>query len=239
MTAAAAQATANGPTAEQLAALARLDTPSICNALETIDVKYRTQFWTQEPLHCAFPDLPAMVGYACTATLRSTQPGKPGREKRLAYYEYIASLPAPRVVLIQDLDGARAGFGAFWGEVNSTIHKALGCLGVVTNGGVRDLHAVAPGFQFLAARVTPSHAYADIVDFGGEINVSGMVARSGDLVHADRHGAAIIPADKVAEVLKAVALIARREAKIMETCRKPGFTVEALRQVFAEVEQYH
>ncbi len=235
MTAAAAVV----PSADELAQLAKLDTPSICNALETIDAKYRTQFWTQEPLHCAFPELPAMVGYACTATLRSTQPGKPGRDKRLAYYEYLVSVPAPRVVLIQDLDGARAGFGAFWGEVNSTIHKALGCLGVVTNGGVRDLHAVAPGFQFLAARVTPSHAYADIVDFGGEINVSGMVVRSGDLVHADRHGAAVIPADKVGAVLKAAALIARREAKIMETCRKPGFTVDKLRQVFAEVDQYH
>ena len=235
MTAAAAVV----PSADELAQLARLDTPSICNALEMIDAKYRTQFWTQEPLTCAFPELPAMVGYACTATLRSTQPGKPGREKRLAYYEYLVGVPAPRVVMIQDIDGARAGFGAFWGEVNSTIHKALGCLGVVTNGGVRDLHAVAPGFQFLAARVTPSHAYADIVDFGGEINVSGMVVRSGDLVHADRHGAAVIPADKVGEVLKAVALIARREARIMDTCRKPGFNVDKLRQVFAEVEQYH
>ncbi|MCK6453613.1 MAG: RraA family protein [Alphaproteobacteria bacterium] len=235
MTAAAAAV----PSASELAELAKLDTPSVCNALEMIDARYRTQFWTQEPLHCAFPELPAMVGYACTATLRSTQPGKPGRDKRLAYYEYLVSVPAPRVVLIQDLDGARAGFGAFWGEVNSTIHKALGCLGVVTNGGVRDLHAVAPGFQFLAARVTPSHAYADVVDFGGEINVSGMVVRSGDLVHADRHGAAVVPAGTVGEVLKAAALIARREAKIMETCRKPGFTVDKLRQVFTEVDQYH
>ena len=235
-----AAANANAaPTAADFAALAKLDTPSICNALETLDPKYRTQFWTQEPLYCAFPELPAMVGYACTATLRSTQPGAPNKEKRLAYYEYLGGVSAPRVVLIQDLDGARAGFGAFWGEVNSTIHKALGCLGVVTNGGVRDLHAVAPGFQFLAARVTPSHAYADIVDFGGEINVSGMVVRSGDLIHADRHGAAVIPAGRVGDVLKAVALIARREATIMDACRKPGFDVAKLRKVLAEVDQYH
>jgi len=226
-------------TAEELAQLAKLDTPSICNGLEMIDAKYRTQFWTEEPLLCAFPELPAMVGFACTATLRSTQPGAPGRERRLKYYEYLTTIPAPRVVLIQDLDGARAGFGAFWGEVNSTIHQALGCLGVVTNGGVRDLHAVAPGFQFIAARLTPSHAYADVVEFGKEVNVSGMVVQSGDLVHADRHGAVVIPKDKVKELLAAVALIAKREAAIMATCRKPGFTVEALKKVFAEVEQYH
>ncbi len=225
------------PTPQDLAALAKLDTPSICNALETIDAKYRTQSWTQEPLICAFPALPSMVGYAVTATLRSTQPGSPGRERRLAYFDYLTKVPGPRIVLIQDMDGARAGFGAFWGEVNSTIHKGLGCLGVVTNGGVRDLHAVAPGFQFLAARITPSHAYADILDFGGEINVSGMVARSGDLVHADRHGAVVVPKDKVQEVLKAVALIAKREAAIMQAARKPGFTVADLRKVFTEVEQ--
>jgi regulator of RNase E activity RraA len=98
---------------------------------------------------------------------------------------------------------------------------------------------VAPGFQFLAARITPSHAYADIVDFGGEINLSGMVVRSGDLVHADRHGAAVVPKDKVQEVLKAASLIAKREARIMEVARQPGFGVDALRKVFAEVEQYH
>ncbi len=227
------------PTPQDLAALAKLDTPSICNALEMIDAKYRTQSWTQEPLICAFPQLPSMVGYAVTATLRSTQPGAPGRERRLAYFDYLSKVPGPRVVLIQDLDGARAGFGAFWGEVNSTVHKGLGCLGVVTNGGVRDLHAVAPGFQFIAARITPSHAYADILDFGGEVNVSGMVARSGDLIHADQHGAVNVPKDKIPEVLKAVALIAKREAKIMEVARQPGFGVDALRKVFAEVEQYH
>lgn len=226
-------------TPEDLAQLAKLDTPSICNGLEMIDAKYRTQFWTQEPLLCAFPDLPPMVGFACTATLRSTQPGSPGRERRLKYYEYLTTVPAPRVVLIQDLDGRRAGFGAFWGEVNSTIHQALGCLGVVTDGSVRDLHAVAPGFQFLAARVTPSHAYADVVDFGKEVNVAGMVVQSGDLVHADRHGAVVIPAGRVKDLLAAVALIARREAAIMAACRKPGFTIETLKKVFAEVDQYH
>jgi regulator of RNase E activity RraA len=227
------------PTPQDLADLAKLDTPSVCNALELIDAKYRTQFWTQEPLVCAFPDLPPMVGFAVTATMRSTQPGAPGRERRLAYFDYLSKAPGPRVVLIQDIDGARAGFGAFWGEVNSTVHKGLGCLGVVTNGAVRDLHAVAPGFQFLAARVTPSHAYADILDFGGEVNVAGMVARSGDLVHADRHGAVVVPKDKVREVVKAAALIARREAAIMAAAREPGFTVDALRKVFAEIEQYH
>ena len=114
------------PTPQDLADLAKLDTPSVCNALELIDAKYRTQFWTQEPLVCAFPDLPPMVGFAVTATMRSTQPGAPGRERRLAYFDYLSKAPGPRVVLIQDIDGARAGFGAFWARSTAPCTRALG-----------------------------------------------------------------------------------------------------------------
>jgi regulator of RNase E activity RraA len=228
----------------ELEALRAFDTPTICNALEVIDACYRVRGHTREPLICAYPEMGPIVGFARTATIRAAEAPTESKDavkaRRLAYYEYIAhGGPLPAVVVVEDQDGERAGIGAFWGEVNTNIHRNLGCLGVVTNGGVRDLHAVAPGFQFLAARVTPSHAYADILDFGGEINVSGMVARSGDLIHADRHGAVNVPKDKIQEVLKAVALIAKREAAIMEAARKPGFTVDALRKVFAEVEQYH
>lgn len=226
-------------TQEQFAALAKLDTPSICNGLEMLDSKYRTQFWTQQPLVCAFPELPAMVGYACTATLRSTQPGKPGKENRMKYYEYITTIPAPRVVTIADLDGDRRGFGAFWGEVNSTIHQALGCLGVVTDGGVRDLHAVAPGFQFLAGRITPSHAFADVVDFGGEVNVAGMVVKSGDLIHADRHGAVMIPAGTIPDLLKAIDLISRREKVILDAAKDPKFDIHMLEKALAGASEIH
>jgi regulator of RNase E activity RraA len=114
------------------------DTPTICNALEIVDPGRRLTGFTVKPLVCPFPQLPPIVGYAKTATIRTTHAheldAKKQREQRIAYYEYIAAKPAPGIMVIQDLDGADVGFGAFWGEVMSAVHKGLGLLGVVTDG---------------------------------------------------------------------------------------------------------
>ena len=145
------------------------------------------------------PTLPPIVGYAKTATIRTTHAheldAKKAREQRIGYYEYIAAKPAPGIMVIQDLDGPDVGFGAFWGEVMSAVHKGLGLLGVVTDGCIRDIDQWAPGFQALAGSIMPSHAHVHLADFGKEVRVAGMLVRSGDLVHADRHGAVTIPAD--------------------------------------------
>ena len=131
-----------------------------------------------------------------TALIRSALP--PGlsaaeqRQARLEYYRYVADGGGPKIVVIQDVD-SRIGFGCFWGEVQTAIHKALGCRGLVTDGGVRDLDAVAPEFQVLCGKVTPSHAWVHAIAFGGTVDVFGMVVRSDDLIHADRHGAVVIP----------------------------------------------
>ena len=179
----------------ELAALRAWDTPTICNALELTSPERRSIGFTVEPLVCAFPDLPPMVGYARTANIRSvepsTRPGAEMRDQRLNYYRYVAEGPGPTIAIIQDMDGPRRAYGAFWGEVQSTIHHSLGCLGVVTDGSVRDIDAVAPGFQFIADRIGPSHAHVHLEDFGKAVNVSGMMVHSGDLIHADRHGAVI------------------------------------------------
>ena len=130
------------------------DTPTICNALEIVDPARRLTGFTVKPLVCPFPHLPPIVGYAKTATIRSTHAheldAKKQREQRIAYYEYIADKPAPGIMVIQDLDGPDIGFGAFWGEVMSAVHKGLGLLGVVTDGSIRDIDQWAPGFQALA-----------------------------------------------------------------------------------------
>ena len=102
-------------------------------------------------------------------------------------------------MVIQDLDGPDVGFGAFWGEVMSAVHKGLGLLGVVTDGCIRDIDQWAPNFQALAGSVMPSHAHVHLHDFGKEVRVAGMAVRSGDIVHADRHGAVTIPAAVAAE----------------------------------------
>ena len=183
--------------ASVLEALARYDTPTICNAMEIVAPERRLIGYTTKPLVCPFPDLPPMVGYARTVTIRSvlksTLPADEQAKRRIAYYEYVGTGFGPRITVIQDIDGADVGYGAFWGEVQSNVHKALGCLGVITDGSIRDIPQWAPGFQALAGSIGPSHAWVHAENFGGEVRVAGMTVHSDDLIHADQHGAIVIP----------------------------------------------
>ena len=228
---------------EELAALSAWDTPTICNALEITSPERRSIGFTVEPLVCAFPNLTPIVGYARTAQIRSHEPsarsGLELREQRLDYYRYVANAPGPTIAIIQDMDGPRRGYGAFWGEVQSTIHSSLNCLGAVTDGSVRDIDAVAPGFQLIADRIGPSHAHVHLEDFGNAVNIAGMLVKSGDLIHADRHGAVVIPHEVARDVPDACKLLTRREAVILEACREPNFDVELLGRAMANSDDIH
>ncbi len=214
---------------DELAALRALDTPTVCNALELVNPERRGTGFTSEPMFCLDPSLQPLVGYAKTLTIRSTEPpqGNP-LKSRLEYYRQLVADPQPAIAVIQDLDGARAGFGSFWGEVNSNIHRGLGCAGVITDGSTRDVDDIAPGFQILARKVVPSHAWVHPVEIGGPVEVFGMAVSAGDLVHADRHGAVVVPHEVARQVPAAAALVGRREAVILEACAEPGFSVERL-----------
>ena len=226
-----------------LEALARYDTPTICNALEIVAPHRRAVGFTTRPLVCPFPDLPPIVGYARTATIRATAPsGLPAAEQqkqRLAYYQYVGTGTGPRISVIQDLDGPDAGFGAFWGEVNSAVHKALGCLGVVTDGSIRDIPQWAPDFQTLAGSVGPSHAHVHVAGFGEKIRVAGMTVSSGDLIHADRHGAVVVPFDEAAKVPEAAELCGRRETPILDIARSSSFSLDKLKEALARSSEIH
>ena len=230
-----AEATLN---VDEFAALTALDTPTVCNALEICLPERRSFGFTTRHLHCVRPELPPMVGYARTVTIRALQASADGpdvqREKRVTYYNYVASSPGPTVSVVQDLDDGQAGFGCFWGEVNSNVHKTLGCMGTITNGGVRDLNEFADGFQALAGAVTPSHANVHVVDVGGEVNVAGMIVKSGDLVHADMHGAVVIPHEVARDVPAAAALMVRREAVILAAAKAPGATAASIAKAMME-----
>jgi regulator of RNase E activity RraA len=234
---------ASEPTLAELTALTAFDTPTICNALEVVLPASRARGYTTRPAVCGFPALKPIVGYARTARIRAKSPPAAGaaavRALRHDYYRYVDAGPKPSLVLIEDLDGPDAGYGAFWGEVQSAIHLGLGALGVITNGSVRDIDAWAPGFQFLAATIGPSHAYASLVDFGGEIDVLGMPVRSGDVVHADRHGAVVIPRNAIRDLPAAAARVAQREARILAVARAPGCTAEKLIDVFKAEDGIH
>ena len=225
-----------------LDALRAWDTPTICNALELVAPHRRATGFTVEHLHCLDPSLKPMVGFAKTGTIRAVEPSQlPAdavKAARAAYYEYVASPPGPTVVVLQDLD-PNPGFGAFWGEVNTAIHKGLGALGCVTNGSMRDIDDCAPGFQLLAGKVGPSHAHVHIVDFGGQVNVAGMTVADGDIVHADRHGAVVVPREAVAQIPAAVDLLTRREAVILGVARGDGFDIDVLKRAMADSAEIH
>ena len=229
--------------ASVLEALRRYDTPTICNAMEIVAPERRLIGYTTKPLVCPFPDLPPMVGYARTVTIRSVvQSGLPAAEqqkRRTAYYEYVGTGYGPRISVIQDIDGADVGYGAFWGEVQSAVHKALGSLGVITDGSIRDIAQWAPGFQALAGSIGPSHAWVHADSFGGEVRVAGMTVRSNDLIHADSHGAIVIPIDIAAKLPDAAELCGRRETPILEIARSPSFTLEKLKEALAKSAEIH
>jgi regulator of RNase E activity RraA len=219
-------------TQSQMDFLRSIDTPTVCNLVEIVMPERRGSGYTVKHLHCPFPDLPPMVGYAKTVTFKSKDKVPLGQatylQKRLDYLDYVAGAPQPAVMIMHDLDGEHAGFGAFWGEVQSNIHKALGALGVVTDGSIRDIPAIAPGFQMLAAAIVPSHAYVHAVDFGIDVEVAGMAVRSGDLIHADRHGAIVVPVDAIDAMLAAAGNLTETEARIIAAA-KSGGGVEAIK----------
>jgi len=217
---------------EDIAFLESIDTPTVCNVIEIVAPERRGHGYTTRHLHCPFPDLPPRVGFAKTVTMRAKDPvplGDQGyMQKRHDYLDYVASQPNPSWMVIQDLDDP-AGYGAFWGEVQSNVHKALGCHGVVTNGCVRDIPMIAAGFQMLAGSVAPSHAFVHVVDFGGQVTVHGMAVQNGDLIHADRHGAVVVPMDKISAMRGALALLATNEARIIAAARARGTTVGTIK----------
>jgi len=213
--------------------LRSIDTPTVCNLLEMVAPQRRGAGYTVKHLHCPFPELPPMVGFAKTVTIRTRDKVPLGEAsymaKRLDYLDYVAAAPAPSIVVIEDLDGEHAGYGAFWGEVQSNLHKALGCLGTITNGAIRDIPMVPPGFQMLAGSIAPSHAYVHVVDFGVPVTVHGMAVASGDLLHADQHGAVVVPAETVAAMPPALDKLTQQEARIIQAARAPGATVESIK----------
>jgi regulator of RNase E activity RraA len=212
--------------------LRSIDTPTVCNLIEVVAPERRGAGYTVTHLHCAFPDLPPMVAFAKTVTIRSRDAvsGPSYMQKRMDYLDYVAAAPSPSVVMIEDLDDP-PGYGAFWGEVQSNVHKALGCLGTITNGSVRDIPAIPAGFQMLAGSLGPSHAYVHVIEHGIPVTIHGMAVKSADLIHADRHGAVVVPVDKIDAMPAALDALNKQEARII-TAAKTGQGVEAIKAAF-------
>jgi len=210
----------------------------VASAIETFRIRLKNTGFTRSGVRSIFSDLPTMVGYAATARIRSAGPPMEGRGyyERTDWWNQLRAIPLPRVVVIEDMDG-ESGLGAFVGEVHANILSALGCVGLVTNGGVRDLPQVHKiGFQMFAGSVSVSHSYAHVFDFGGTVQVGGMTVRPGDLLHGDIHGVQTVPVEIASRVPEAAAKLLRKRAEVVECCLAPGFSVEKLRKTVQEVE---
>lgn len=220
----------------QIAALKRLSSPTIANAIETFKIRPREAGNLSSEIRGLFPELGPIVGHAVTALIGAERgPIEGHRASTFAYWDYVLSIPAPRVIVVHDLDDPR-GQGAQWGEVQANIHKALGCGGVVTDGSVRDLDEVrALGFQFCAAHVSVSHANVYVVDFGIPVKVGGVWIQPGDLVHADQHGAVTIPVEIADRIPDAAMRIEAEERRIIDVCRSPEFSVDRLKALYKEI----
>lgn len=207
-----------------------LDTCTVSNAIERFNVRLRNEGFVHGCVHCQFPDLQPMLGYAVTARARASSAPMAGRcyYDRMDWWDYVLTIPEPRVMVLQDVDH-QPGIGAFVGEVHAHIGLALHCVGCVTNGAVRDLPAVEKtGFHLFAGSVAVSHSYAHIVDFGEPVEIGGLQIHPGDMVHGDRHGVHTIPHGIASEIPKVAADLIAEERSLIELCRSPDFSLKEL-----------
>lgn len=218
-------------TPEQLESLRRLDACTLANAIETFRERLRNEGFVDHTVRCLFPRLQPMLGYAATIKIRGSLPPTTDGTypDRTDWWEYILSLPAPRVVVVQDL-ATRPGLGSLVGAVHMNILRALHCVGVVTNGAVRDIPAAeSAGFHFFAGSVSVSHAYVHIVEIGAPVEIGGLKIHSGDLLHGDLHGVQSVPLDAANQIPAVAAKITAHEQALIALCRSPEFSLEKLR----------
>lgn len=220
-------------TQEQIRSLARLDTCTIANTIGEFNVRLPNEGFCDGSVHCMLPSLPPIAGYAVTGKIRSSVPPAVGHSYhyRPEWWDFILRMAGPRIVVLQDMD-SRPGCGSFVGEIHANILQALGCVGYITNGAVRNLPAVeAIGFQMFAGNVTVSRAFAHLLSFGDPIEIGGLKVHTGDLLHADRHGVLSIPQEIAAEIPQAAARLTVLERKVIEFCKSQDFSLGGLRQV--------
>ena len=209
-----------------LALLCRVDTPTVCNAIEVVEGKRGFDRFTRGTVLCSDPAAGSIVGYARTAKIAALAPPSEEsdviRARRMDYYRHMSEGPRPAVAVIEDVDGVDA-IGAFWGEINTTVHKGLGLSGALTNGVMRDLGDLPDGFPVIAGSVGPSHGFVHVKEIGTPVTAFGLAVVEGELIHADRHGAVVIPEDYIPDLSEALHKLLDTEKLVLEPAREPGF----------------
>jgi regulator of RNase E activity RraA len=226
---------------EVLEFLRHIDTCTVSNAIESFDIRMRDEGYIHAGLKCICPKLPPVAGYAVTGRIRTTVP--PVIRNRCYYntpewWEYVANAPRPKVIVLLDSDDA-PGVGAFFGQIHMEISKALGCVAYISNGSIRDLGEIqAANFPCFAGGVSPSHAYAHIIEFGEIIEMGTLKIAPGDLLHADCHGVQKIPLEIASQLPERASQVLSREAKLIDLCRSADFSIEKLKATFAAADTF-
>jgi len=219
--------------------LKQVDTPTVCNAIEVAQGKRGFDAFTRGTMLCSAPDEPAIVGYARTARIAAVAPPTESLEvikaRRMDYYRHMAEGPRPGVAVVEDLDFPHA-IGAYWGEINTTVHKGFGLSGALTNGVMRDLGDLPKGFPVVAGSIGPSHGFVHVREIGTPVTIFGLKIADGDLVHADRHGALVIPPDVIPKLEGAIRKLLDTERLVLDPARKEGFDFEAFEAAWAAFE---
>ncbi len=215
-------------TAKELEALRRWPTCAVANAIELFNIRPRNEGFMLPEIKCVFPDLGPMIGYAVTGVITADSP-EGRRVSPPEWWKEIQKIPEPRVVVLHDID--RPVVGSFWGEVQGNTHKALGCVGTVTDGSVRDLDEVREiGFHFFSSCVSVSHAYVHLVEIGVPVKVGGLVVKPGDIILGDKHGVISIPMEIARDVPKAAQMVEDWERVVINFCKSKEFNVEGLKE---------
>ena len=218
--------------------LCRVDTPTVCNAIEVVQGKRGFAAFTRGTMICTEPGL-AVVGYAVTARIAALAPSSDAAEviraRRIAYYRAMHDGVKPSIAVVEDTDFPDC-IGAYWGEVNTTIHQGFGMAGSLTNGVVRDLGDLPHGFPVVAGSIGPSHGFVHVVDLGQPVRIFGLTIAQGDLIHADRHGALVIPPAVIPHLAAAIRKMQATERLILDPARTPGFDFDRFEAAWAAFE---
>ena len=219
--------------------LLTLDTPTVCNSIEVAQGKRGFQRFTRGTVLSSVQSGEVIVGYARTAKIAGTTPPEEEpeiiRERRMKYYEYMANSSEPSIVVIEDSDFPNC-IGAFWGEINAKIHKGFGLSGVLTNGVMRDLGDLPEQFQIIAGSIGPSHGFVHVREFDIKVRVFDLEVNPGDLIHADRHGAVVIPTDLLDSLGSAIIKLQESEKIILDSTASDQFGFETFKRDWEKFE---
>jgi regulator of RNase E activity RraA len=226
--------------AELLSLLRSVDTPTVCNAIEVAQGQRGFNQFTRGTMICSSTKSAPMVGFAKTAKIAALSPSTESQEiikkRRMEYYRYMSDFNGPAVAVIEDIDYPEC-IGAYWGEINTKVHKGFGLTGALTNGVVRDLGDLAEDFPVVAGSIGPSHGFVHVREIDTPVSVFGITVSPGDLVHADRHGAVVIPNEVIPILKDAVHKLFASERLILDPAEKAGFSFDDFKSAWEDFEK--